>query len=94
MADIYLPLIESSEDYEAFQRIMKDDLTDPFDVWANNLDQESLDLTRASSGGHQVIRVKVNSDGFTEHCRATGQKPTEEALRAYAFKIGSKRERN
>lgn len=76
MATRFAPLI-LRDDYDAFRRLLNDDLPNTYDEWSETQNQEILQLVKA---GITCRNIKINPDEFAAYCRAVGQSPNRYLL--------------
>ena len=80
---IYRIVSIRKDDYEAFRRILKDDIPDTYEEWRYRQLSKSNDFI-AKWQKAEVIEVDVNPNDFARYCDATNSDRTIETLDRFA----------
>jgi hypothetical protein len=78
----------SAQNYEAFRRLLGDELPATYQEWLDFLRKRTFEET---SRGQNVLKVPIDPDEFVRFCNSTGERYSNAALGRFAIeKVGGK----
>lgn len=89
MTKYFIPLI-APENYDAFRRILHDNIPNSYDVW---LDLRAKERTVLIGQGFDVVGVEIEPNEFTRYCDREGAKRDIHTLRGIVQMKGMREER-
>lgn len=85
MAERWIALLRR-DDYEAFRRLLGNNLPDAYNEWQHLMEDEVHGVTR---GGHRSRGIEIDPDEFAAWLTTHGNDRTMNGLRNFAFIKGT-----